>query len=79
MAKYYATLVGPLLDIYYPLPFEDENKNRIALSSSRLARLWCSVCNDFEVDEMVKNFGGIKLNDSYISRLDYDWDLVNNS
>lgn len=68
----YASLIGPLLGIYYPLPFEDEEKNRLALNTSRLKNLWCRVYSEEEVNRQIKSFGGIKLPVSQASNLDYD-------
>ena len=76
--KHYASLIGPLLDIYYPLPFEDETRNRIALNTSKLGRLWCTIYTEEEVDDCIKNFGGIKLSEYYAERLDYNYDEVFN-
>jgi hypothetical protein len=71
--KYYASLVGPLLGAYYPLPFEDENDNRVALNTSRLKSLWCSVYTYEQVIENVDRFGeGPILDDSFAEKLDYD-------
>lgn len=65
----YASLVGPLLGVYYPLPFEEEFKNREAMRTSRLKHLWHNIYSEAEVDAAIKEFGGIKLP---ICRLDYD-------
>ena len=70
--KLYASLVGPLVDLYYPLPFEDEIKCRVALNSSRLKHLWCSVYSEGETDEFIAEFGGMKLPDYMADKLDYD-------
>lgn len=73
----YASLVGPLIGIYYPLPFDTELKNRLALSSSRLKLLWCSLYDEQQVDEAIREFGGIKLPASFARALDYDSFVVN--
>lgn len=71
-AKYYASLVGPLLGVYYPLPFDDEGTNRIALNTSRLQRLWHSVYRREGVEAQIELYGGVMLPDEYARRLDYD-------
>jgi hypothetical protein len=75
-ARFYASLIGPLLGVYYPLPFTSQVQNRIALSTSRLKDLWCSVYPDFEVDLQIKQFGGLKLPETFAQWLDYDSDAV---
>lgn len=75
MAKRYASLVGPLLGVYFPLPTELTNRvaEGVALNTSKLQRLWCSVYDEKEVDRMIKQFGGKKLPDHpFASQLDYD-------
>ena len=74
--KLYASLMGPLLGMYYPLPFDDEGKCRVALNSSSLAKLWCSVYTSKVVDESIAKYGGIKLPDEYARKLDYDSHVV---
>jgi len=74
--KLYASLVGPLLGLYYPLPFEDETICRLALQTSRLANLWCAVYPEDEINDHITKWGGIKLDDSYSKRLDYDSSIV---
>lgn len=51
----YASLAGPLIGVFYPLPFENELANRFALNNSKLKDLWCSVysadqCHEMEED-----------------------------
>jgi hypothetical protein len=70
--RQYASLMGPLLGLYYPLPFESEYKNRIALNTSRLKSLWCSVYSREQVEVQVKQYGGIILPDNFARKLDYD-------
>lgn len=73
MAKHYVSLIGPLLGVYYPLPFEAEGANRIALNSSRLRALWHSIYDEEEVDRQVARFPAcVKLPDAFARRLDYD-------
>lgn len=69
---YYASLMGPLLGIYYPLPFDNERQNRIVLNTSKLSKLWCSVYTRNEVEEQIKRFGGQMLPDEFANKLDYD-------
>lgn len=79
MAKFYASLIGPLLGLYYPLPqvFDDSpERQRLAMNSSRLAKLWHSVYSSDEVDRQIKEFGGLKLPDEFARRLDYDHHAV---
>lgn len=73
---HYASLVGPLLGVYYPLPFADDDTNRLALSTSRLRYLWCAVYSRAEVDEQIAQWGGILLGDEYARHLDYDSHVV---
>lgn len=73
---HYASLVGPLLGVYYPLPFQDESTNRIALNTSRIRGLWCAVYSLAEVEEQIVQWGGIMLGDEYARRLDYDSHVV---
>ncbi len=70
--RYYASLMGPLLGVYYPLPFQQERKNRAALNTSRLKSLWCSVYSREEVERQVKQFGGYIMPDEFADKLDYD-------
>lgn len=72
----FASLVGPLLGVYYPLPFDGEVKNRLALNSSKLHKLWACVYTEKEVDEQVTRWGGVKLPDEFRLRLDYDSYIV---
>ncbi len=69
---YYASLMGPLLGVYYPLPFDNERQNRVALNTSRLSKLWCSVYTRKEVEEQIEQFGGVMLPDEFANKLDYD-------
>jgi hypothetical protein len=69
---YYASLMGPLLGVYYPLPFDNERQNRTALNTSRLSKLWCAVYTRHEVEDRIKQFGGVILPDEFASKLHYD-------
>lgn len=75
--KLYASLIGPLLGMYYPLP-ADLNKTqcRAALNSSRLRSLWHSVYTREDVLEQIGKFGGLMLPDGLASHLDYDSHVV---
>lgn len=70
----YASLVGPLLGLYYPMPAElpDEDSCRAALASSRLAKLWCSFYTEEQVDECITKWGGHKLEARYAGLLEYN-------
>lgn len=72
--KYYASLTGPLLGLYYPIP--DELDNRLlqgaAMNSSKLKSLWHSIYPSEEVDRQIQEYGGMKLPDQFAQRLDYD-------
>lgn len=72
--KNYASLVGPLLGVYYPLPDELDTEllQRLAMNSSRLSKIWYSVYTEAEVDRQITEFGGTKLPDSTADNLDYD-------
>jgi hypothetical protein len=77
--KRYASLVGPLLGVYYPLPaFDSEVEERVALNTSRLSLVWCTIYNEEEVDRQMKQFpGSVKLPDRFAALLDYDSHEVN--
>ena len=72
--KLYASLIGPLLGLYYPCPSSIKSSLafRVALNSSKLSKLWCSVYTEEEVDEQIAISGGTKLPESYGGKLDYD-------
>lgn len=83
--KYYASLTGPLLGVYFPLPIDgakDMREARIVggtiLNTSKLKPLWCAVYDSDEVDKQIEEFGmdSLKLPDSYAGRIDYDWHAV---
>lgn len=71
--KFYASLIGPLLGLYYPLPKECETRAQqyAAMNSSRLGPLWHSLYDEAEVDRQIAEHGGVKLPDAFASRLDY--------
>lgn len=73
--RHYASLTGPLIGMYFPLPaeLETDDQRRVALSTSRLARLWCAVYDEAEVDRQIAEYRhGTKLPDDCARRLDYD-------
>lgn len=72
----YASLIGPLLGIYYPLPTNDETTARLMIGSSKLSKLWCSIYSSEYVEECIKRYGGMKLPDSCAQNLDYDTDVI---
>jgi len=65
----YASLTGPLLGLYFPLPGDDIAENKRLLNSSKLAKLWCSVYPEVEVNKAIKKFGGVKLDESFAMKL----------
>lgn len=69
----YASLTGPLLGLYFPLPrFLNPMSARVALNTSKLKGLWCSVYTREEVGRQIKQFGGLMLDDGYARLLDFD-------
>lgn len=68
----YASLTGPLLGLYYPLPFHNEDECRRALNSSRLKSLWCSIYTQAEVAEQIAEYGGTIMPSEFAAKLDYD-------
>ncbi len=76
MSKLYASLTGPLLGLYLPLPFSSEALNRVALNSSSMKRLWCSVYSEDQTTRCISEYGGTKLPDSFARKLDYDSGVV---
>ena len=70
--KLYASLIGPLNGLYYPLPTEDEITARQMLNSSKLKMLWCSVYSKEDTEMYIERYGGSMLPDSFASQLDYD-------
>lgn len=65
----YASLTGPLIGLYFPLPYEDEEENRVLLSESKLSKLWCAIYTEAQVNEMIKDHGGMKLGKRYAMNL----------
>ena len=65
----YASLVGPLIGLYLPLPLQDDAANRRLLNASKLAKLWCSIYTEKAVDAAIAKHGGIKLPPSYARNL----------
>lgn len=72
--KRYASLTGPLIGLYYPIPAEMTSgiEERVALNTSKLKSLWCSIYDEKEVDRQIAEFGGVKLPDKLARSLDYD-------
>jgi hypothetical protein len=68
----YASLTGPLLGLYFPVPTDDEVIARKMLASSSLNKLWCSVYTIDEVVRQIRQHGGEILADSHASQLDYN-------
>lgn len=71
---HYASLIGPLTGLYYPLPTELNTyiQQRKALNTSKLKALWCSIYSVKEVDGQIEKFGGQKLPDRLARTLDYE-------
>lgn len=61
--QYYASLIGPLFGLYYPLPpdLENEELMRVALNTSRLKDLWCSIYTKEETERQIGKYGGLIL------------------
>lgn len=83
MITHYASLIGPLFGIYYPLPvFENlsgaelEHAQRLALNTSRISKLWCSIYTKEETGKHCEDYGGIMLSRDFAQRLDYNFDEV---
>jgi hypothetical protein len=75
--RYYASLVGPLVGLYYPMPSElSYEQCHHAMNTSKLAKLWCAIYTEEQVDGFLVKYGGQKLNSVRASTLDYDWDTV---
>lgn len=74
MATYYASLVGPLLGLYFPLPpeLETEVQRRLGLITSGLKLKWCGIYPEQDTRDMVDRFGGVILPDHFAKQLDYD-------
>lgn len=70
--RYYASLIGPLMGLYFQLPLGlTEAQCRMALNSSKLARLWCSIYKESEIDEQIAKRGGYKVNNAQLLEYDY--------
>jgi hypothetical protein len=70
--KLYASLTGPLLGLYLPLPFDNPIAARLALNTSKIKSLWCSVYTRAEAEQSIRDFGGQILPASMAKHLDYD-------
>lgn len=68
----YASLVGPLLGLYFPVPWDDDEVSLCALNTSKLENLWGHVYSEDEVDRMIESRGGTKLPENAAMQLDYD-------
>lgn len=74
--KRYASLVGPLIGLYFPLPDAPEYVQREMLHSSRLKNLWCAIYTEDQARDQVATYGGFLLPDSHADALDYNGDAV---
>jgi hypothetical protein len=72
MKTLYASLVGPLLGLYYPMPVDDVIEARIACKTSKLTKLWCCIYTVEQMEANIKQFGGMILPDRFANLLDYD-------
>ncbi len=68
----YASLIGPLFGLYYPIPTDDMDAARTMMHTSKLAKLWCSIYTYEEVLGFISKFGGHVLPTEFADRLDYD-------
>jgi len=68
----YASLIGPLLGVYYPIGSDDDTTCRVYMNNSKLKHLWCSIYSEEKVDEQIRKWGGVKLPPDMAHRLDYD-------
>jgi hypothetical protein len=69
--KRYASLIGPLLGLYFPLPDAPEAVQRVMMNTSRLKNLWHSIYTEEQAKDGVEKFGGALLPDSQAKALDY--------
>jgi hypothetical protein len=68
--KMYASLTGPLVGIYFPLPEGDEADQRLLLNNSKLKSLWCAIYTEAQVDDLARDHAGIiKLPQSFAMKL----------
>lgn len=75
--RYYASLIGPMLGLYYPMPAGfNKAQCRAAMNSSRMKSLWMSVYPRDEVVKQIEEFGGLMLPDQFAKQLDYDSAVV---
>ena len=82
--KYYASLTGPFLGLYFPLPLRHDvtaHHARIAggamlNSDAKIQSAWCSIYDEAEVDRQITEFGGAKLPNAQAARLNFDWHVV---
>lgn len=81
MIRYYASLTGPLLGLYLPLPIRPDVEKQDAcdlgallLNNSKMARLWCSIYEQGYAAELVGRFGGLLLPNEHAARLLVDVD-----
>jgi len=72
--NYYASLTGPLLGLYFPLPDElvSDNARACALNTSKLSRLWCSIYTREAALAAIEEWGGSLLDDRHAAWLDYN-------
>jgi hypothetical protein len=72
--RLYASLVGPLCGLYYPLPACCKNPlhARLMMNQSRLRSLWHSLYTEAEADAAIALYGGMKLPAGLGEKLDYD-------
>jgi hypothetical protein len=68
----YASLTGPLLGVYYPVPTDDDTEACLMLNTSKLKSLWCSLYTEDEALVQINRHGGLMLDAGFAKRLDYD-------
>lgn len=81
MKRYYASLIGPLCGVFFPLPLDGAPNLEIAkmvggimLNTSRLKSQWHTTYDRAEVERQITEFGNhcTMLPDAYASQLDYN-------
>jgi len=84
MAKWYASLQGPLLGYYFPLPLKGNTPKHEArilgglmLNGCRkLKPLWCAIYDNEEVSQQITQFGGERIRESLADAIDFDWEYI---
>lgn len=76
MAKFYASLTGPFMGTYYPMPveLETEDQCRVACQTSKLSALWCAIYSFDDAMDAVRKHGGALLEPGNWGGADVDYD-----